>query len=219
MFQRIWRQLGRVTLGSCAALLLAAGTARADDAAKDKEIQELKAKQEEMAKQLEYLQRMIQNQRINTGATANTAEAEVKSIVNEMLKEKEQAAKAEDEQKKKEAAEKGYEVGSDLSMSASWNNGVWIRTKNNDFSIHIGTWDQAAAVFFKEPNNLRGAAPGGALGVPGTTGIGIFDDGDYFRRARLLMEGPAYETIEWKANFCFENINSVVFDEVWVGIN
>jgi phosphate-selective porin OprO and OprP len=220
MFERIWQQLGRVTLGSCAALLLVASTATADDAAKDREIQELKARQEEQAKQIESLQKMIQNQQqAIQNQRVPVSAATVEEIVAEQLKAQD-AKKAEEEaKKKKEAEEKGYEVGSDLRMSASWNNGVWVESANKDFRAHVGTWVQADEWFFKQPANLRGAAPGGALGVPGTSGVGTLDDGGFLRRARLLMEGNAYETIEWKANFCFENVDSVVFDEVWVGIN
>ena len=213
MFERIWQQLSRVTLGSCAALLLVASTASADDAAKDREIQELKARQEQQAKQIESLQRMLQNQRINISTES------VEQIVAEQLKAQD-AKKAEEEAKKKKEAEaKGYEVGSDLKMTASWNNGLWIESAQKDFRIHIGGYLQADAVWFQQPHNLRGAPPAGALGLPGTSGIGIFDDGTFLRRVRWQMEGNAWENWEFNMVYQGENVTrGVTFDEMWMGV-
>src|SRR5262245_19214268 len=213
MFERIWQQLSRVTLGSCAALLLVASTASADDAAKDREIQELKDRQEQQAKQIESLQRMLQNQRINISTES------VEQIVTEQLKAQE-AKKAEEEAKKKKEAEaKGYEVGSDLKMSASWNNGLVLESAQKDFRIQAGGYLQADAVWFKQPQNLRGAPPGGNLGVPGTTGIGIFDDGTFLRRVRWQFDGQAWENWEFNMTFQGENVlRGVTFDEMWMGV-
>src|SRR5215831_18072502 len=104
MFERIWQHLGRVSLGSCAALLLVAGSAQADDAAKEKEIKDLKARQEEQDKKIEYLQQLIlqqQRTQINTNtAAARPAEtATVEEIVESYLEAKEAVKKAEQAKK------------------------------------------------------------------------------------------------------------------------
>lgn len=224
MFERIWQHLSRVTFGSCAALLLVAGTASAEDAAKDREIQELKARQEEQDKKIEYLQRLIQNQQQSIqNQRINVSTESVEQIVAEQLKAQE-AKKAEDEaKKKKEAQDKGYEVGSDLRMSASWNNGLILESPQKDFRIHVGGNLQADGVWFKEPNNLRGTAPGtGAaapFGIPGSTGIGVFDDGTFLRRVRITMDGQAWENWEFILKYQFENVTrGGTFDEMWMGV-
>src|SRR5205814_205462 len=128
--------------------------------------------------------------------------------------------------KKKEAQEKGYEVGSDLKMGASWNNGLMLQSENKDFRMHIGGRLQADYVWFQEPKALKasgalGGVPAGtsvapgtgaiatSLGIPGSVGIGAFDDGAFFRRIRIQMDGAAYETFEWNSEVIFENITSV----------
>jgi phosphate-selective porin OprO/OprP len=232
MFERIWQQLGRVTLGSCAALLLVAGSAQADDAAKEKEIKDLKARQEEQDKKIEYLQQLIlqqQRTQINTNTTAvRPAErATVEEIVESYLEAKEAVKKAEQAKKGEPGKDSFFEVGSDLSMSASWNNGLWIESKQKDFRMHIGAYLQADSVWFQEPVKFRpatgaavtGGAPGGPLGVPGSTGIGVFDDGTFLRRARFQLEGVAYENFEFNILFQGENVTrGVTFDEMWLGV-
>jgi phosphate-selective porin OprO/OprP len=96
------------------------------------------------------------------------------------------AAKPEDE---------WYEVGSDLTMSASWNNGLELATKNKDFRVHVGGRTQFDSSWFAVPENVNDDP---SLRNP-------IHDGVDFRRARLRVDGTMWEQIEWAAEFDFVN--------------
>ena len=92
------------------------------------------------------------------------------------------------------AAGEGYEVGSDLGMSAKWNHGVEFSSKNKDFKIHVGGRTQVDAVgLWSEPGALAGAG-----------GVGDQDAVD-FRRARLRIDGTIYEFYEFAAEYDLMN--------------
>ncbi|HMC10561.1 MAG TPA: hypothetical protein VKH44_04695, partial [Pirellulaceae bacterium] len=65
---------------------------------------------------------------------------------------------------KTEAAPKGYEVGSDLKMTASWKNGLQIQTANKDFRMHIGGIVQFDIGLFDNDPNLVVAPSAGGIG-------------------------------------------------------
>ena len=52
-------------------------------------------------------------------------------------------------------------------------------------------------------------------------GIGPLEDGDYWRRVRIVMEGTFWETFDYRWNFAPENdsFNTIGLDEFWVGDN
>ncbi len=89
----------------------------------------------------------------------------------------------------------GYVVGSDLSMSAKWNNGVELQTKNKDFRIHIGGRTQIDGSWYSGDDAVQ----------TGTGGIGILRDAVNFRRARLRIDGTMYEVIEFACEYDFAN--------------
>ncbi|MCY2987346.1 MAG: porin [Planctomycetota bacterium] len=147
----------------------------------------------------------------------------IKRIVDQRLAE----IKQEEEQRKKEAAEKGYEVGTDLSLKASLKDGLfpWLETPNKDFTMHLGCWFQWDNVWWNQSPGLKaarganagptqGVASGNALG-----GIGDLQDGVYFRRIRPNVEGTFWETGEYRFIPAFENnqFNTAGIDEMWVG--
>ena len=84
------------------------------------------------------------------------------------------AAEASVKQKSKDLPA-DYEVGSDLSMTAKWKNGLVMESPNKDFRMHLGgrvQWD--ITNFDNDP----------ALTVaPGAGGIGPQPPSTYFRRA------------------------------------
>jgi phosphate-selective porin OprO/OprP len=139
--------------------------------------------------------------------------------------------KAEDEKKKADEEKKrveGYIVGSDTKVSAAFENGwLWLRTPNNDFTMHIGAWVQGDAVFFDQLNTLKtapGARSGPAQGVASGVaqgGIGTLNDGVFFRRIRPFIEGTFYEVFEYRLNPALENdqFQTSGLDEYWVGVN
>ncbi|MFM7845783.1 MAG: porin [Planctomycetota bacterium] len=90
-------------------------------------------------------------------------------------------------------AAKGYEVGSDLKMSATWKDGLELSTANKDFRVHIGGRTQIDMGFFSVDQNVNNN-----INVP-------YGDGVDFRRARLRIDGTMYETIDWAAEYDFVN--------------
>lgn len=101
------------------------------------------------------------------------------------------------------AAVAGHEVGSDLSMTATWKDGLELSTKAKDFRVHIGGRTQVDAGWFSADPNLYSNAPGFFTPTPGLGNV--YADGANFRRARLRIAGTMYEQIEWAAEYDFLN--------------
>jgi phosphate-selective porin OprO and OprP len=135
----------------------------------------------------------------------------VRQIIADYLKEQEAKKKEEEEAKKKEADAKGYEVGSDLKMSARWDpaNGVRFETPNKDFSMHFGFRFQDDWVWWSQDRSLRPANQ-----------VGDLQDGTFFRRIRPSWDGTAWEVVEWNCELALEQTRQGIptLDEVWVGI-
>jgi phosphate-selective porin OprO and OprP len=136
-----------------------------------------------------------------------------------------ETAKKQEEDAKK--AVEGYQIGSDMSIKASFKNGLfpWFETPNKDFTLHLSGWTQFDNVWWtqspamtaaKGPNAGpdQGVASGDTLG-----GIGNLQDGMYFRRIRLAVEGNFWENGVYRLIPAFENepFNQVGLDEMWVG--
>lgn len=117
-------------------------------------------------------------------------DARIRGIIDKYMADK----KAEEEAKKKAAGEAGYDVGSDLAMTAVWNNGLELVTKNKDFRIHIGGRTQFDTGWYVTPDSL----------VPPTINT-PYRDGADFRRARLRIDGTLYEQHEFAVEYDFIN--------------
>ncbi|MGV3605431.1 MAG: OprO/OprP family phosphate-selective porin [Planctomycetaceae bacterium] len=130
---------------------------------------------------------------VSINAEALAEGGELEKAVEKAMKAQEAKKKAADEAKKAEDAAKGYEVGSDMAMTATWKNGMEIASKNKDFRVHVGGRYQFDASWFDaDPsvqNNINNR----------------YSDGVDFRRARLRVDGTMYETIDWAAEFDFVN--------------
>jgi phosphate-selective porin OprO/OprP len=123
-------------------------------------------------------------------------------------------------------APEGYVIGSDLSVKASFKDGLfpWLETPNKDFTLHIGCWVQWDNVWWDQSAALK-AGKDGFAGPPGVAsgnslgGIGDLQDGVYFRRIRPNFEGTFWETGEYRFIPAFENnqFNTAGIDEMWVG--
>ena len=105
----------------------------------------------------------------------------------------------------------GYEVGSDLKLSARWdvNNGIVFETPHRDFVSHLGVRMQLDFVGFGETSALAKSANFGKL-----------EDGAFFRRIRPAWDGTAYDLMEWQVQLALEQISNNVpqLNEVWVGM-
>lgn len=91
------------------------------------------------------------------------------------------------------SADEGSEVGKDLAMSANWNNGLELSTKDKAFRVHVGGRYQFDVGWFSAPDNVQNN-----INVP-------YADGADFRRARFRIDGTMYEVIDWAAEFDFIN--------------
>ncbi|MEX2286786.1 MAG: porin [Planctomycetaceae bacterium] len=132
------------------------------------------------------------------GPAAIDEESRIRGIVREQLSEEQSLMQTNAEQASAPAPADGYEVGSDLNMTAAWHNGLEIATKNKDFLFHAGGRVQFDSGWYEAENDLQ-FGPGGT---------GEFRDGVDFRRARFQINGTMYEVIDWNAEFDF--VNSVL---------
>jgi phosphate-selective porin OprO/OprP len=182
------------------------------------EVEELKARLEKLERQNEELRRLIR-ERLPAAAPAADAptqaappapeKKQVEKIVTDYLKDQDKKKKDTEDQKKKEAEAKGYDVGSDPKMTASWANGLVLQSANKDFRFHIGGRFQEDWVWWQQPLALTPDPP---------VGVGNLDDGIFFRRARIHIDGSAWEVLEFDCEFDFENLTSITFDEMWAGL-
>lgn len=94
-------------------------------------------------------------------------------------------------------APQGYEVGSDKAMTASWNNGLELKSKGGDFRLKIGGFAQYD-IDWLDPNP-RLEVP------PATGGIGPDPDSTQIRRARITLDGTTYEVFDFRLEMDFAN--------------
>jgi phosphate-selective porin OprO/OprP len=132
---------------------------------------------------------------------------DVQSIINGYFAEKEE----QDKSKAKAQIDAGYKVGTDMSMKATWQNGVVFETPNKDFWMRAGFRFQWDNVWFNQSTANAKAAP---------VGVGREVDGDYFRRVRPNFNGGFWEVGEFNVEIKMESIaNGMVgMDDVWVGV-
>ncbi len=138
-------------------------------------------------------------------------ESAVQRLVGDYLKNLDEKKKAEQEAAKQKEELEGYKVGTDLGMTVRWNNGLTFETAHKDFYTHIGGWFQYDNVWFNQSKNLRGAPP---------AGVGDFQDGDFFRRTRLQLDGGFWQVFEYNMIWGFESTqkSTVSLFEFWGGI-
>lgn len=119
----------------------------------------------------------------NTSYTTGAMdESELRAAIDRYMAER-------DEFLQKEATETGYEVGSDLNMTAQWNHGLELSTKNKDFRVHVGGRTQFDTSWFSVDDNVQSN-----INIP-------YQDGVDFRRARLRIDGTMYEVIDWVVEY------------------
>ena len=184
-----WKQ---TLLTAVLAVSAPAGAAFAQQSAGGTSNDELRARLDAQEAELRELRQRIQGASVASNASFETLSMDTNT-----------AAEA-------EAAPKGYEVGSDLKMSARWNpaNGVTFETANKDFVSHIGVRFQLDFVGWNESAGLA------------TRPFGTLEDGCFFRRIRPSWDGTAYEVMEWNIELALEQTQNNVpnLDAVWVGL-
>jgi phosphate-selective porin OprO/OprP len=155
----------------------------------------------------------------------------VEKMIADALKAEGDKKKAADEKKKTDDQQKlqdeGYRIGSILNVNAAFNKDgyLWLKTPNEDFTMHIGYWVQYDNVWWTQspllrvaPDGRPGAKQGVASGVS-MGGIGDLEDGMFFRRIRPFLEGTFWENGEYRLNLALENnqFSSAGLDEFWMG--
>jgi phosphate-selective porin OprO/OprP len=81
----------------------------------------------------------------------------------------------------------------DLQMTAKWNDGLELSTKDKKFRTHIGGRTQFDTAYFDVPQNVNQN-----INAP-------YGDGVDFRRARFRIDGTLYEVHEFAAEYDFMN--------------
>lgn len=109
----------------------------------------------------------------------------------------------------------------DWAMSARWRYGLEFVSTDDAFRVHVGGRLQFDYGWNAASQSVQ-FGPGG---------IGELQDGAYFRRARIRIDGTMYQHFEWVAEFDFANdvendtsfstqqIGSPSFSNVWFGVN
>jgi phosphate-selective porin OprO/OprP len=143
--------------------------------------------------------------------------AAVRSIVNDVLNERDAKKKADDT-----ANEKALVAGTSgaVPLRSYWDNGLWFASANNDWKIHLGGRVMAQNSFWSQSPDLRGPPPGnGGIQQSGLgAGVGPLDDGFFFRRVRLRSDGVGYGCVEYAFEVDFEQLNFITFDHMWIGV-
>lgn len=205
--RRGWAGLAWIAVGLGAALLaperpVSAQTADAED---------LRARVERLERENDELRQALARPfPFDVGLSHPLDRPSVEDVVDQRIQEFEAQKRTEEEQKKKEADQQGYVVGSDPKMTAAWNNGLVLESAHKDFRMKIGTRIQNDWVWFREPDYLK--AP------PAMGGLDVLRDGTFFRRLRLQAKGEAWEVTEFNLEFDLENITSFAMDHAWWGV-
>lgn len=137
-------------------------------------------------------------------AQTQLTSSDVERIVAEYFQ-KQEAAKTETP-----AAAGWYVVGTDTALTAKWNNGLELQSKNKDFKVHVGGRTQLDTSFFNGDQYLEvPSSLGGINGSLSGGGSQPLTDSIQFRRARLRVDGTMYEQIDFAFEYEFLNDVSV----------
>lgn len=145
---------------------------------------------------------------------------ELRKVVDDYLKEKDAKGKADDEQKQKELMEKALTTGTSFPLQATWDNGLWFQTPGKEWRFHVGGRLQFEPIWWAQPASLRGPAPGngGSPAARAGDGVGVLDDGMFFRRVRFRTDGVVYDKFEYVMEVNFEQLNFTTYDHLWLGM-
>jgi phosphate-selective porin OprO/OprP len=157
-----------------------------------RQLQEQARVLEQQSQQLERLKATL-GISTNTREGSSTGETPVKKIVADYLEDRDRKAKEKKERedrdkaaKAKAEAEEPKEVGQDLALKTSWNNGFRAETADKAFQFHVGGLFDFDVGWYSVPDNVQNH-----LAPPG------LEQGSDFRRARLRTDGTAWEVLEW----------------------
>lgn len=215
MKNSLWRKVRRWAAVACVAVTAAAATYAQEPLPQtpaNDPIAELKARMERLEKENQELRQLIRNQvPVTTTVSGEQDKSQVEKIVADYLKADEKRKKDADTVAKKKLEDEGFAVGSDLNFKARWDKytGLKLETANKDFSLHIGGRFQLDNVMWDQSEALKPA-----------TQLGNLQDGQFFRRVRIQMDGNAWEVFEWNFEYAYEATGQGIptLDEFWAGM-
>ncbi|MCU0704750.1 MAG: OprO/OprP family phosphate-selective porin [Fimbriiglobus sp.] len=147
---------------------------------------------------------------------ADTLTPEMKKAIDDYLNQR----KAADDEKQKELIAKALATGTRFPLHSYWDNQLWFETPNKEWRFHVGGRFQFQPIWWAQPQSLKGPAPGNG-GLPNSRagdGVGVLDDGVFFRRVRFRTDGVVYDKFEYQMEVNFEQLNFTTFDHLWVGV-
>ena len=153
-------------------------------------------------------------------ADSATFSPDFQKSLDDYFKSREAKKKTEDDAKAKELVAKGLATGTKLPLQAYWDNRLFFETPGKEWRFAVGGRFQFEPVFWNQPQYLKGAAPGNG-GLPAAKagdGVGVLDDGMFFRRVRFRTDGVLYDKMEYMMEVNFEQLNFVTYDHLWVGL-
>lgn len=153
-------------------------------------------------------------------ADSATFSPDFRKSLDDYFKSREAKKKTEDDAKAKELVAKGLATGTKLPLQAYWDNRLFFETPGKEWRFAVGGRFQFEPVFWNQPQYLKGAAPGNG-GLPAAKagdGVGVLDDGMFFRRVRFRTDGVLYDKMEYMMEVNFEQLNFVTYDHLWVGL-
>lgn len=118
----------------------------------------------------------------------------IRSLVEDVFEELDAKRRQEEAELKRQAEEK---AARDLTMKASWKEGLSFETKDKAFKLHVGGRTQFDSAFFGVPQDIQNDP----------RIVNQWGDGVDFRRVRIKLDGTMYEFIDWA--FQFDVMNSV----------
>ena len=136
-------------------------------------------------------QKAIESEVASATSQQPMTEEQVRALVTKMLADNKAKSTGEKDAKKEEKKE------DPKAMSAKWNNGMELQTKDKAFRVHVGGRVQMDDAWFSTPQSIQNN-----INIP-------YADGADFRRARLRVDGTMYENYDWAAEFDFVNSSRV----------
>jgi phosphate-selective porin OprO/OprP len=163
----------------------------------------LEKQNEELKKQVEEQKHLIdaEDKTDPDGKGPKIESKAVEKLVDEYLKAKENAPKAEEATCSSCGPnEKCYEVGKQLEFKASWKDGVWLETADKAFTFHVGGRIDFDTSWYTAPHSVVNSI--GQFNNYFDPNQGLQDGWD-IRRFRLRVDGTMWEQFDYRVEADF----------------
>jgi phosphate-selective porin OprO/OprP len=198
-----WRRLGGLGAAVTFALMAQPTFGQETQETIEQRLDKLEKQNEALQKQNQQLLQLLTNAQTSPAAnTAALSSGDVRSIVTNYLAEQEQQ-KNKDEAAAKKDAGGWHAVGSDLNMSGKWENALWFYTPSKDFAFRVRGRIQNDWGWFAPDDDLE---PRG------------WHDGADFRRARIGVQGTAWEVMNYTVEWDFAEGGTVAATDIYMDI-